>query len=53
MEVEAKVHFTLKCPFFDGLRNSVLQLTNVHYPTFTELVFLVDINPTDSILVGY
>ena len=35
MEVEDEVHFILKCPFYEDLRNPLLQLANLQY--FTEL----------------
>ena len=40
MEVEDEVHFILKCPFYDDLRNPILQLANLQYPNFTELTNL-------------
>ena len=40
MEVEDEVHFVLKSPFYDDLRNSILQLANLQYPNFTELTDL-------------
>ena len=40
MEVEDEVHFILKCPFYDDLRNPILQLANLQYPNFTELTDL-------------
>ena len=40
MDVEDGVHFILKCPFYDDLRNPILQLANLHYPNFTELTDL-------------
>ena len=32
--------FYTKCPFYDDLRNPILQLANLHYPNFTELTDL-------------
>ena len=40
MEVEDEVHFILKCPFYDDLRNPIFQLANLQYPNFTELTDL-------------
>ena len=40
MEVEDEVHFILKCPFYDNLRNPIFQLANLQYPNFTELTDL-------------
>ena len=40
MEVEDEVHFILKFPFYDDLRNPILQLANLQYPNFTELTDL-------------
>ena len=38
MEVEDdEVHFILKCPFYDDLRNPILQLANLQYPELTDL----------------
>ena len=34
------VHFILECPFYDDLRNPILQLANLQYPNFTELTDL-------------
>ena len=34
------MHFILKCPFYDDLRNTILQLANLQYPNFTELTDL-------------
>ena len=40
MDVEDEVHFILKCPFYDDLRNPFFQLANLQYPIFTELTDL-------------
>ena len=37
MEVEEEVHFILKRPFHDDLRNPIIQLANLRYPNCTEL----------------
>ena len=40
MEVEDDLHLNLKCPFYDNLRNLILQLAHLRYPNFTELTDL-------------
>ena len=38
--MEDEVHFILKCPFHDDLRNPIIQLANLQYPNFTEVTNL-------------
>ena len=40
MVVEEEVHFILKCPFYNDLRNPIFLLANLQYPNFTELTDL-------------
>ena len=40
MEVEDEVHIFLICPFYDDLKNPILELANLQYPNFTELTDL-------------
>ena len=40
MELEDELHFILKCPFYDDLRNPIFQLTNLQNTNFTDLTDL-------------